>query len=448
MEVFLSLLRIALWGWDPSLDDNDGGMEMVFNLLPDHHIFPHITTPYTLEQLTTPEREELGLVKAEGESFVVDSADHFLAAASSYRGPLPRLELDNTSLFISIIPDWHGDHGTKFLCVNACRDDSKTSSISFFLGHSERATRLLTTYSSRSEAIPNTAAARIVLEDKMTGKPESVAYMDNQTRDRIIEYSFLLFERLFTHTPSGMQTLSWTITFPMTSRKHHQGGNGTDILCTKSDRDYMRLRQRYDLKGDHCVRRGSMLAGVFSTATMIEWGLVFDSAVMEISICLEEHRFIKSTNLSPDVHHLIRLEGVRNMEERIRLENESRRKRGGNLNFTTALLHDQTWEFLLRELRSFRHMPLDSQVLSDWENHITRIGLGDIPTAADLFGLRPFNTQLPHGLGTQLLPLFQETDNGNPTPIFLNMVSYLRTSLSRLGHEATMGIPLPGRIPP
>ncbi|KAL0569334.1 hypothetical protein V5O48_012630 [Marasmius crinis-equi] len=448
MEVFLSLLRIVLWGWDPSLDDNDGGMEMVFDLLPDQrHIFPHITTPYTLQQLTPHGQEFAHWEKAEAESFIVESADHFLAAASLYRGPLPRLELDNTLLFIGIVPDWHGDHGIKLLCVNACREDSKTSSISFFLRRSERAIGLFATYSSRSEAIPSTVAVRVILEDEVTGEPESVAYMDSQTRNRIIEYSFLIFERLFNHTPRGIRRLSWTITFPTIRRQEQHGGNGMDVLCTKSDEEYMRLRQRYDLKGDWCLGRGNMLIGVFRafSSPLTELGLVFDSTVMEISICLEEHRFIKSTNLSPAVHHLIRLEGVRTMEERIRLESESRSRR---LDSITALGLEQTWEFLLRELRSFRHMPFDSQVLSDWENHITRIGLGDIPTVADLFEHRPFNTQLPHGLGIQLLPSFQETDNGNSTPIFLNMVSYLRSSLSRLGHEATMGIPLPGRIPP
>ncbi|KAL0569335.1 hypothetical protein V5O48_012631 [Marasmius crinis-equi] len=92
-------------------------------------------------------------------------------------------------------------------------------------------------------------------------------------------------------------------------------------------------------------------------------------------------------------------------------------------------------------------MTFDSKVLGDWEDRITQIGSGNIPAVADLFGLHPFNSPLSFHLRDGVMPAFQENDTGNFTPTFISMVSYMRSSLSRLRPEAITGIsPIPGRI--
>ncbi|KAL0564642.1 hypothetical protein V5O48_017401 [Marasmius crinis-equi] len=471
LEVLLSLLRIFLWGWNPSLANNDGGMEMVFLLELDDGrppTFPHLTTPYTLEQLTTPDMSRsLGWRKEDRESFVVENANHFLAAAASYRGPLPQLELENASLFIGIVPQWeNADRSIKLLCVNACLDGSKSFSISFFIKRSGSSDSPHATYLSRSEKVPGKRAVRVVLEKQVYGHPDSIAYVDRQTHDRIVQYSFILFERLFARTPSDIRRLSWTVTFPAIPRIAQEVDTATSIPCTDSDVKYMHLRQRYDLKGEFCLRRGDLLLTVFiplpantvplDPDTMIELGLVLDSVLMEIFLCVQEDDFIAHSNLSRDTRRLLRLEGTQKMVERITLDCEaSQRRLGAPTRIRKTVKPDPDikfiWGVLQRELISMRQVSPDSHELKHWKDCIERMinsshQVPPVPvtmTVGDFLGHRPFDAPL---LDTFREGLQSHWDKS--TASFDNMILYMTSSLSRLHPGTIAGVQLPGHIGP
>ncbi|KAL0562897.1 hypothetical protein V5O48_019181, partial [Marasmius crinis-equi] len=153
METFLSLLRMILWGWNPTWDERNTGLVMRLKMrgngpeaplplpnsgtkdphdvfmpfsepghrpddLPTSPIFPLITAPYHLSQLTTDEdytRKQRIARKLERESFIAESAEDFLTAATPYVGPLRRLALEGVSLFVAVIPN--GTASEKLLCT-------------------------------------------------------------------------------------------------------------------------------------------------------------------------------------------------------------------------------------------------------------------------------------------------------------------------------------------
>ncbi|KAK1227986.1 hypothetical protein PQX77_008988 [Marasmius sp. AFHP31] len=169
METGLAVLRIALWGWNPSWDEGHTGMTMhlalqskdlevrtppvfldpdpsnnrdlVFtNTSPDKidtarlacnppiSFFPLITTSQHLSRLISSISYAGAWEKENKEKFIVEIADDFLAAATAYVGPLPRLDveaLEGILLYFGIVPDVNESCERKLLCMTICRSDSK-----------------------------------------------------------------------------------------------------------------------------------------------------------------------------------------------------------------------------------------------------------------------------------------------------------------------------------
>ncbi|KAJ8079674.1 hypothetical protein PM082_011261 [Marasmius tenuissimus] len=387
METILAMLRIVLWGWNPTWDKGGTGMSLLLNLrsrdltcgvLPSsplsHHSkisssllmrgtgdtdclgsdppvpsFPLITTTQFFSYLTETFKISRPWQNWEVEaSFVAVNIEDFLVAATPYVGPLRRLEaeeLKGISLYCGIIPN--GER--KLLSMTACRDESRWASISILIDGS---TSPYAIYTSRSRDLPGTQALRVTLQDKVqTG---SATVINQQTLDLLIDYSSRVFNRLcMVDNSANRLALSWTIAFPSLPNSEVMR---ISTALAEQDKAYIRIRQIHWLKSDYCfLRPGNLLLGVFPLnltrsrhVELIEWALILDSAVAEVYIYIVEHRFIQSLSLSPNQLRQLALEGIRSMEDRISLEKEAcRRRPAGPKDYQMAFQYETTYDQLV-----------------------------------------------------------------------------------------------------
>ncbi|KAL0068375.1 hypothetical protein AAF712_004453 [Marasmius tenuissimus] len=440
METGLAVLRIALWGWNPSWDEGDTGMTMHLALrsrdLTSHtppvlsesepatsedkagplqlaltsaiSHFPLITTSQPLTRLTSHIQHGDYWLKDNKEFFIVESVDDFLAAATPYVGPLPRLDaegLEGILLYYGIVPDLNetSERERKLLCMTICRSDSKWTSISVFIdGDMSR-----TMFTSQSQDFPGTRALRVALDTEV--KLDSIAVIDRRTFDLLVDYSFRLFSRLCTVDTKLEQSACSIVEY--------------DPSLLSSPRNYSKV----DPVNKNRQGRGALLVGVFQTSEAREWGLILESAVMEVYLCILERRFLQPISPSPTHFRPLALEWVRGMEDRISLDKESCRRRWSDPTQVHVLFsYEATYDILVRELRSLRQASTDSIAIRTWEEAIALImdHPDQLPVVLDLFGLSPLHNL--EKLRKALLPLFTETD------AYQKMITYLRSSLFRL----------------
>ncbi|KAK1233340.1 hypothetical protein PQX77_003510 [Marasmius sp. AFHP31] len=439
METGLAVLRIVLWGWNPPWDEGNTGMTMQLALhskdltsditsttISTISQFPLITTPHYLSQLTLPNNYRGYWGKESKETFVAETVDDFLAGATAYVGPLPRLDgegLEGISLYYGIVPDISETCERKLLCMTVARSDSKWTSISIFINGDN----LNTVFTSHSQDFPGTRALRVALDTEV--ELDSVAIIDRGTLDLLLDYSFRLFSRLCTvDTSSGSQlALSWNVTLPSSL---DPGIIRESIPLMKFDKEYLRMRQIYDLKSDYCLQRGDSLPGIFRTKENREWGLMLESAVMEVYLCVLEHRFVQPISPSPTHLRPLALEWVRGMEDRISLVKESCRRRWADPTQASRLFeYEATYDILVRELRSLRHSHSNSITIRRWGELMDCPDQS--PSVSDLFVLPPLHNL--EKLRKALFPLFTVDSQADaPTPAYHKMIAFLRSSLSRL----------------
>ncbi|KAK1230904.1 hypothetical protein PQX77_005982 [Marasmius sp. AFHP31] len=474
MEAILATLRIVLWGWNPSWDEGSTGMTMQLALRntdltpdvttptsPDNPVrtapqplnlpegsdpntsdppikpLPLITTPRFLAQFTETSRTSWEWQWHEA-SLIAENVEDFLAANTPYVGPLQRLESDKLkgiSLYCGIVPDG----GRKLLCTTACRDDSRWTSISVLIDGN---TPPYAMYISRSRDLPGTRALQVTLQKEV--QAGSATIIDRLTLDLLIDYSSHLFSRLCMLDNSVNQLpLSWNVTLPSlpNSEDMHRS-----ILLTEQDKAYIQIHQIHDLKGNYCLLRNNLIVGVFSLnrtvkwhGEMNEWALLFESAVMEVYLCILERQFVQSMSLSPAHSRRIQLEWIQNMEDRIEMEKEACRWRRRDADPTTIFQYQMTHDLLAQGLRSLRQLPVGSGVLEDWKALITTImdQPDKLPPISTLFGLPPL--QGLKRLKGLFFPLFVVTDGSNnslsdvpPSMMYRNIIDFLRSSLHRL----------------
>ncbi|KAJ7576630.1 hypothetical protein C8J56DRAFT_744956, partial [Mycena floridula] len=107
LEVFLSLLRIALWGWNPRWDDT---MIQMGITLTEHS--PLVTTPQDLNSLVRLS-SKLGpanyIVRkitndhTSPESFLVQKESHFLGSITGFTGPFPPFKSEVVVLYHALV---------------------------------------------------------------------------------------------------------------------------------------------------------------------------------------------------------------------------------------------------------------------------------------------------------------------------------------------------------
>ncbi|KAL0062507.1 hypothetical protein AAF712_010641 [Marasmius tenuissimus] len=436
MEAFLSVLRMVLWGGNPSWAQGDTGLEMKLSLvsaqskgdsapdvtsLPEGQVsvFPLITTPHLLSRLSS---SKSGVPR---QSFVAVSLEDFLAAATPYVGHLRRLELDGISLFLAIVPDIDGHAKRKFLCLTARRNDSEWASISVFVGKNDAEH---TVYSSRSRGLrgAHSRSIQLTLEELIvTNSPGSAAYIDNRIFHLVMQYSYTLFRRLFVRNPfSSIQTL-WTLTLPTSSSP--ESTVPCNVLLTRYDEKYINTRQ---VKGEP-MELGSLLSDPSDDKScyLVKYGALFASALLEIHLCVENHRFALSMGLSEAAARPLAWEWIRTMGERILLEKRESRKRTGD-RLTDSIDVEDSWDLLSRELRSLRQIRADSVLFKSWEGLMDAIfgnSGREIPNANELLELRPFAV-LPD-LTVRLQPLLVNFSDGTHTQAYLGIIDYVRSPI-------------------
>ncbi|KAL0566254.1 hypothetical protein V5O48_015764 [Marasmius crinis-equi] len=445
MEAFLSVLRMALWGWNPRWAQGDTGLEMKLKLWSKgaslHHpthpttsrtsIFPLITTSRSLSQLTSSASLRPGVQREAPkptESFIAVSAEDFLAAATPYVGPLRRLRLNGISLFHAIVPEINGiPTGVlvkrKLLCLTARRDDSDWASVSIFI-REHGSDEPYKVYSSRCWGLRGTQSRslQVTLEDVLSNESGTNAFIDNATFRLMVQYSLILFRRIFIQEPVSSIRPLWTLVLPCSPMRKLES-ESRDVPLTHLDDEYMQLREMDDQK---------VVPNVFITdpardeqPQLAEYIILFHSAILEIRLCIEDHWFVESKKQCANISRPLAWEWIRRMEGRITSEKKRSMKRlRDSLSDSESIDVEETWDSLFRELHSLRQLPIDNPHIKGWREKLRALYGGDIPPVLELFELRPFKA-LPH-LRRNFLPLL--TDE-NPTSDNDSIKSYMKSDI-------------------
>ncbi|KAL0571431.1 hypothetical protein V5O48_010534 [Marasmius crinis-equi] len=524
METFLCVLRIVLWGSNPSWDERNTGMTMRFALRnktisssdislglptfpaehaavrlssapslklspdpslltpPEGHatpphgtlssypplstpetlaandtsttsLFPLVTTPHCLSDLATDSRLPwVSDTQGGRDLFIAYEAEEFLTAATPYLGPLHRIKLDgDVSLFLSLVPEGRGKRSRKLICATA-RPRSSENAVSVFIASKRR--RWF--FSSRTRGLLETRALQVCLEDRIHSS--AVEIIDERALRLIVEYSRYLSRRLSSQDSHPTLQLSWTCAASFTSPSP---STRASLYLTKFDKEYMRLGQLCDLKGDMCIAEGTaVITQVFEPyesqyqlETSREYGLLFRSIVLEIYLCLMEHHLIKSiVGTSSSISHHFILGWIHSMDRRISMETEASRRRTREWSLTSETsFFDQVLDSLARELRSLRLLPASSPELVQWEEYLSMIIDSDEPPQlSELFKMQPF-TKLP-----RFTQFFNNRVVCSGLQFYHPLIKLIRSSVQHLhsarpppfGHIDPMGPGSPAFSPP
>ncbi|KAL0566179.1 hypothetical protein V5O48_015837 [Marasmius crinis-equi] len=463
MEAFFSVLRMVLWGGNPSWAQGDTGLRMILDLKGTESseatpsAFPLVTTSHTLFQLS-PKLLSASKKKEtpdSSQSFIAVSAEDFLAAATPYVGPFHRLELEGISLFIAIVPEMDDSGKRKLLCLTARRDDSDWSAISIFIRQSKQPYKVFASSLARGLRGSRSRSLQVTLEDELEASvsdPDLAAIMDSIAYQHLVQYSRDLFRHLFARVRScdkrvGRVDVLWTLTLPPPSEAADDEIG--DITLSNFDEDYIRRRKVDDSKAKWGDQRepykfskdSDASPNAESRAELAEYGALFESALLEIYLCIEDHSLIHTMRLSPAASRFSSWEWVQKMRERTKSEKNHCHQRLTKQHSNSSEVED-TWEMLFHELRALRQTPTDPNqdwcpILKNWESHIHTISnnhnatIGS-PSAQDLFQLKPFSA-LQH-LKSNLLPRFigGGGNDGTGSQSYLEIISRVRIAIRHL----------------
>ncbi|KAG7096436.1 hypothetical protein E1B28_003873 [Marasmius oreades] len=492
MEILLSLLRMFLWGLNPSWDDSRTGMTMRLELQPKtgsspipflsksttctinglpplrqlpttqsdlsspsydsepltDFLFPLISTPHHLTRLTSASGHEDPVRrwgKGQRETFIVESAAEFLTHASSYVGPLCRLSIENISLYYGIIPGHGPDASIRKLLCTTILPRSTVSPLSIFMDGNVRPSAI---HSSSCGDLPGTKAVQVTLQSEFDDS-DTHPLVDTRTFNRIVKHSYDLFNRLFNDTCPTLD-LSWTVSIPSGRRPEiHPDFQAprcqTQIPLTAFDKDYIQLSQMCEFKGEHSFYRGIMTVPVLTSDSeaagsssaadniqLVQYAAMFESAILEVQLCCKVHEFARSRGLSRVMSRHLIFEWTRRMENRILGEKRvfERRAMGLSTGSTSGHPYGEMWDSLASVLRV---LPFKGPMVEKWNEHIHDfINVEEGPDIQELFILKPF-TDMDH-LRNTLLRVFVEPDTNNFTEDYRSMVTFVRSSLLRLNN--------------
>ncbi|KAF9254808.1 hypothetical protein L218DRAFT_1009280 [Marasmius fiardii PR-910] len=366
---------------------NSGLLPFKFNPGLADLLFPLITTPYPFTRFTETRRRKDRTDQKE--SFVVESAPVFLAHASSYVGPLPRLSVDNISLFYGIVP--HVEKNKKLLCTTIV-PSSTFSPLSIFIGGSRGPSEI---YFSSCNEISGTRAVQVTLEAAFNvdlGSTHAAhAAVDSRTLGLIINHSYGLYKRLFNDTITILH-LTWTVTIPSEPQALTTGAHSeTDRVgpLTGFDMESIQLNRIYDFKGYHSSHRGTVVIPLLASEAaepkdMLRYAVIFESVILEVYLCYREREFARSCGLSPYMFHL---KSTRKMKDRMPVEKQLA------LGYSTGSGQPctETWDLLTPALSALRRQAIDGETLRRWEQHIDRfLSPEEDPEIRELLKLQPF----------------------------------------------------------
>ncbi|KAK7041569.1 hypothetical protein VNI00_009156 [Paramarasmius palmivorus] len=330
LETALSLLRIFLWGSNPSWDEGTG-LAMSLQLHPLHGhgdpnasdpYFPLITSPYDGSELRL-HQDQWGEYTLSPQAFIVQNEADFLGMATAWVGPLERLESNAITLFYSILI--YKQRKRLFTTIQFL--DSRTS-----LTFSPDATEF-EIYSSTLGTIPFTRAVQLTLGDPIVKRID--AFINSQLYHEVVDHSQTLSMRLF----SGHQVLSlevsWNLSnLSLTSDSAKRNLQTSQYLSSYDD-EYTVLQGSWSSKAKYCRDRGQMLEAIAARYTeycketidhypaSLYGELLFfvESAILELQLWREETRLIANMGDEKLSRHAF-TECIRAMQSRITVEKQ------------------------------------------------------------------------------------------------------------------------------
>ncbi|KAJ8092828.1 hypothetical protein PM082_023657 [Marasmius tenuissimus] len=469
VEAILSVIRLVLWGCNPSWDEQDTGLTLWLALLTDSppdctgagagdptglglglddhadqesspaaqgqqrsaptYMFPFITSLHHLRTLTEKSQEHFKSQDMQWrDSFVAHNVEDFLATATPYVGPLGRIEVDGSSIYYAILAEFSHKTSQRLLCATVVPHAAGWDSLSFLLGGGKT---WHSAFTSRTRQLAGTRSLEVAFDEKFEGT--STGFLDSKAISLVVDYSNNLFCRLVAPPESRSDLhLSWSLTFPSLVPTLAETPAPLSHLHT----EYMRIGQMCDLKGDYCLQRGNKALGLKlpnvdsarDAHAYSEYALIFDSAVMETYLCIMEQRFVRRAGLSSAFSHQLGLQWIQKMEERPTSEKSAVLERCAMWSLGDPILqcYCETWDTLSSEIRSLRLLPADSPVLKHWERIIINIFQhGRTPHVSELFGRKPFAAAIH--LRNFLLPFFKIDQSS-----YHGLMNVVRLSIQRL----------------
>ncbi|KAK7033957.1 hypothetical protein VNI00_012584 [Paramarasmius palmivorus] len=239
MEAALSLVRIVLWGWNPSWDE-ETGLTMTLQLhTSDDPYYPMITSPHI--------REDLGFAEKvpSPRSFTVYNEGEFFAAATSWIGPLQRLGANSITLYYALLACQASEKQAtstafKDLSITILLTDSRAFT---FVCH-ERDAESIAVFSSKLEMLPGTGSYyQVTLASQI--KQENDGFLRSPLFHDVLEHAQHIRSRLF---QVGEKQSTLSLTWNLSGTPSSQSGDLEDRISVGSalsdhDKKYIDLRK-------------------------------------------------------------------------------------------------------------------------------------------------------------------------------------------------------------
>ncbi|KAK7051674.1 hypothetical protein VNI00_004653 [Paramarasmius palmivorus] len=308
MEAFLSLLRMVLWGLNPSWDESTGlTMKLKLHTTDDDDdpYYPLITTPY--------DSAELGFVEklSSPKPFTVFSEAEFFAAATSWIGPIQRLGANAITLYYALLPiastepqDGSARAASKDLSITILFTDSRSLTF-LWSGNTNPSNNV---FSSELKMVSGSSSHyQVLLGDQI--KQENDGFLRSQLFYEVQEHAQELRRRLFSSEEKQNDLLLvWNLSPTPHDQKPHPS-TGLILASPKlsdHDNEYLNLAQLRNsvfqyLESQQCAHRNTVteaangtleLHGVDSMVLETEISNIIECAILEVYIWERELMFV------------------------------------------------------------------------------------------------------------------------------------------------------------
>ncbi|KAI3619133.1 hypothetical protein WG66_012985 [Moniliophthora roreri] len=365
LETALSLLRIALWGLNPSWDEGTG-LTMSLKLHPLTHSGPSQDSETSFPLITSPYKcYNLGL------------ASNILKElyATAWVGPLQRLHSNSITLFYSILT--HDEIKQLYTTVQFA--DSRPP-----LTFSADTSGDFKVFSTTLKTYPPTGALLATIGSQILKKYDS--FINSQPYLQVVDYSQLLSAHLFGRQQHPTLAVRWNLiglsdSVPDPRHAHGVSHRLMNVPLSTYDKKYMDLAQLWGLKSEYCQARGLMLAqlaardNVYREEAIDHFAVSFYSEALFLmeSFVLELHLWHQETDIgNPTVLQQILPECIQAMQSRIATEKEQAIARSGGYKQTDTRQWDQVLQILLHLRESEDFHPTANALLE----HISSLSPG------------------------------------------------------------------------
>ncbi|ESK94280.1 hypothetical protein Moror_8265 [Moniliophthora roreri MCA 2997] len=286
METVLSLIRISIWGSNPSWDESTRlTMSLRLHKSQDTY-YPLITCPNN--------SEELGFVEnaPSQKPFAVYTEAEFFATATAWIGPLQRLGLNAVTLYYALIVHKSflasgADKEHKYLCITMLLTDSRSFS---FLCRG-RNSESIDLFASRLEALPSIGSYQVSIVSQV--KSGNDGFLRSQLFRDIVAHAYRLSVRLFGDRRDKLH-VKWNLSGFQTFHIPETPPDSAPLSVY--DQEYIGLRRLWDLllayfQGPwHRISNGTDMDE--STSFYCETLALIETTVLEVYMWCRERRFL------------------------------------------------------------------------------------------------------------------------------------------------------------